>query len=219
MRTFIDRVIRRGNILKRSTFIYLGTVGVALLKVQLLLAKDKIAAILTPMQEWDKWATDEQKEFARRCIRYGEQQDPRRGHTLAGLAWMESSLGLKEDHGEPSYGEFGMSLGTANHIRQKLRKNADLGDLEDWDDATVIDLLENDFEYAADLTLFLFEHHRKWFIDKKYSEHQAWKYAAQKYAGWKKWAIRKTYGDVFNARVKFLKTIKVEVEDGNPPDR
>lgn len=209
MLTTIDRAIIRGNILKRSTFLYLSTVGLILLKLEILLAKDKTTKLLTPKQEWNKYATGEQKEFARRCIRYGEKQDPKRGHTLAGIAWMESSLNSEADHGEPSYGPFGMSLDTANHIRKKLRKNSALGDLADWSDAKVIALLESDFEYAADLTLYLFEKHLRWLIKEKYSKHQAWKYAAQRYAGWNRWTIRKTYGDVFNTRVKFLKTIKV----------
>ncbi len=197
------------NILKRITFI--SVVGWSLVVPSLIIAKKKPKP-LTPRQEWNKWATPGQKAFARRCIRYGEQQEPRRGHTLAGLAWMESSLGLKNNHGEPSYGPFGMSLRTANYVRQKLRKDLNAGDLEGWSDAAGSALLEEDFEYAADMVIWLFEYHRQWFIDAGYSEHQSWKYAGQRYAGWSKWNTRKTYGNVFNARVKFLRTIKLEVD-------
>jgi len=162
---------------------------------------------LTPKEEWDKWATPEQKAFALKCIQYGQQAMIPRGHSLAGLAWMESSLGAKTDHGEErSYGPFGMGLVTANHVRQKLRKDFSLSDLEDWSDEAVIALLEDDFEYAADMAIWLFEYHRIWFIAQKYSPQQSWKFAAQKYAGWKRWRGRKSYGRVFNARVKFLKS-------------
>ena len=110
----------------------------------------------TPKEEW-VYATDAQKAFARKCIQYGQLHRPRRGHSLAGLSWMESSLGAETDHGEEqSYGPFGLGLVTAKHIRKNLRKDPTLGDLEDWGDDKLIAMLET-FEYAADMTIWLFE--------------------------------------------------------------
>ncbi len=193
--------------MERKQFI-IGSAAIVLMP-QLLLPKKRKPPEppLTPKEEWETYATDDQKAYALKCIQYGQQHRLRLGHTLAGLAWMESSLGAKTDHGEErSYGPFGMGLVTANHIRKKLRKNFIQGDLADLCDETVIMLLEDDFAYAAVLAMFLFEYHRQWFLSKKYSPQQSWKFAAQKYAGWKRWRSREKYGRVFNDRVKFLKT-------------
>jgi len=41
--------------------------------------------------EWWNQANQEQKDFAAKCYEFGKQYG--RGHTLAAIAWMESSLG------------------------------------------------------------------------------------------------------------------------------
>lgn len=204
--------------MKRARFIQ-ALVGFVLNPVLFADQKQVDVKQLTPKEEWDIYATDAQKTFARKCIHWGEFQEPARGHTLGALAWNETSLAADTDHGEPSYGPFGMSLGTAQHIRKNLRKDPDEGDLEAFSDDTVILLLKDDFYYAAKMTLWLFDKHMKWFLVRGFRPTLAWKYAAQKYAGWKKWATRKDYGDTFAARAKFLKTIKTGESDDYSDER
>lgn len=193
--------------MKRATFLQ-ALIGFVLNPVLFADQQQPIVKKMTPRKEWDTYATDTQKAFARKCIHYGEYQEPQRGHTLAALSWNETSLGADTKHSEASYGPFGMSLGTAKHIRENLRKDPDAGDLEAFSDATVTMLLKDDFYYAADMTLWLFKKHMDWFLSEGFPPTEAWKLAAQKYAGWKKWAKRDAYGDTFAARAKFLKTIK-----------
>ncbi len=197
--------------MKRSTFIKAGIAGATLFRADLLKAMvvtlDFVAA-----QEW-KIASPAKKMIARRCIRYGEKQEPPRGHTLAALAWNESSLRIVVDHGEPSYGPFGISLRTAQYVRSELRKDISQGDLMDWSDTALIEMLENVFEYSADMALWLFNYHMEWFLSKGHPPTVAWKYAAQRYAGWSKWESRSKYGDIFEARAKFLKTLDIEDDE------
>lgn len=201
--------------MKRSTFL---TIWLAAFTVPPILSgvhrppprTPKRIAGSTPEEEWNLYVTPAKRILARRCIRYGEQQEPPRGHSLAALAWNESSLRIVVDHGEPSYGPFGISLRTAKYVRAELRKDISQSDLKDWSDTALIEMLENVFEYSADMCLFLFNYHMDWFLSEGYPPTVAWKYAAQRYAGWSKWESRRQYGETFAARAKFLKTIDIK---------
>lgn len=198
--------------MERRTFIIV--VAIIMLMSSILLPDKR--EFMPPHEQWEKYAIDEQKTFGLKCILYGENKIPPRGHTLGGIAQMETSLNLFSDHGEDSYSPFGISLGTAQYVRQELRKDPSYGDLEDFDDDTVILLLENDFNWAADMALWLYQYHIDFFIERGYSPHRAWQLAIQRYAGWNRWESRKTYGKVFREWVKFLRTL--EYPEGNPVD-
>lgn len=199
--------------MKRSTFILSGIGGLgAFIHNQSLMARVSLSYMLTPKEEWETYTTDEMRNFARKCIIYGEAHGGR-GHSLGAISWNESTLSYNIEHGEPSYGPFGISLRTAKYVRSVLRKDVSKGDLDTWDDATLILNLEHEFTYGADMCIFLFRYHMTWFLKNGHEPTKAWKYAAQRYAGWSKWESREKYGDVFASRAKFLKTLDIKDDE------
>ena len=190
--------------MKRST---------AIIGIGALLTNPLQAFILeTPQYLWEKKVTKKQKEFAYRCIRYGERYG--RGHTLAGIGWMESWFGDDIDHiGEPSRGPFGIKPSTAiSTIINPYRKEIPY-DLDIIRNKVVPDnldyLLDNDFKFNADICLVIFYDNHQYFMDKGWSSSAAWRYAYQMYNAGYKWKKKHGRGIIFSERVKFLKSVNL----------
>lgn len=149
---------------------------------------------------WWAEATPEQKAFAERCYEFGKQYG--RGHTLAAIAWMESSLGRDTLHSEPSFGAFGISEQTA---RAYLSENGGHG--LGWLDRFSFNARKSIFETHARLALQIFEDNIRYFRGLGYSPSRAWFWAYPRYNAGNNWRRFEQRGEVFNARVRFLKGI------------
>ena len=140
------------------------------------------------------WAATDGSQRARAAIVYKvgvEHGD--KGHTAVAIYSMESSLGADTDHNEPSYGACGLSevalldLGYGSAVFDSLRQGS-LG----LERETIIAL-----EYFA-----LVEGRLR---NLGFSPREAWFWSYPRYNAGKNWQNFKRRGEVFNARVKFLK--------------
>lgn len=142
-----------------------------------------------------EWVNPTQRAFARRCIRFGQRWG-NRGHTLASLAWNESSLGASVKHMEESYGPFGISTRTAYshlpHLRGQSKSTA------------LRVALEEDFEFSADIALEIFNGNYRLFLRKGYRNGMALVNAAKMYNMGNNWRRAATYGHKFQSRVSWL---------------
>jgi len=172
--------------MKRSTFI----LGLTAVTLSPLWAQKRY-------QEWaGEWTVPSQRSLAYRLISYGEKKC-RRGHTLAVLCWCESSLGLRVDHNEDSYGPFGISLATAALYFPKLSASQ------------LIAMLEDNLEEASDLAMKIFED----CYDRAKQLHlTSWRQrmcaGAMMYnRGWNEERWVESYGDKFWRRLTYLMEI------------
>ncbi len=138
-----------------------------------------------------------QKDFARWNYEYGKTFG--RGHTLTCLSQSEGSLRRSVDHGdEDSYGPYGVGLSTAT-------STLILHNLQCPNPGDLSKLLQFDLEYSARIALLIFEDNINYFRNKGYSERESWFWAYPRYCAGKKWWRFRKRGEVFNARVRFLK--------------
>ena len=152
-----------------------------------------------------------QRDFAFKCIEWGEKNYGM-GHTLAGIGWMESSLGADTDHGEEnSIGEFGLGVTTSRRIKTispgAYRR---LGETPG-----------GNFKSAATTACLIYfdniRYIKQWHRNRglTVTDHEAWQKAAQVYPGGTSWVNRKEYGRVFRIRVAFLMNLKNGENNGN----
>ena len=146
-----------------------------------------------------------QKDFAYKCIEWGEKHY-QMGHTLAAIAWMESSLGVDNEHNEASYGSFGIRIRTATGVfAEKLQP-----EFPGHFDST----LKRNFKFAARCAILIYldntRYIKQWHRNRglTITGRRAWQLAAQVYPGGTNWQNRAEYGRVFRQRVKFLKTVR-----------
>jgi len=151
----------------------------------------------TPAQWWQQ-ADSSQKAFAAKCYEFGKQYG--RGHTLAAIAWVESSLGRQANHKEHSTGPFGIS----NQTREAYRLGRHISGFGDKRNS-----LQNigGFENEALLALQIFEDNIRYFRRLGYSPAEAWFWAYPRYNAGKNWRRFRRRGEVFNERVKYLKEV------------
>ncbi len=150
-----------------------------------------------------------QKDFAYKCIEWGEKHY-QMGHTLAAIAWMESSLGVDNEHDEESFGQFGIrpTTITSDTISARLQKKGYTDIREPINDLT------HNFKFAATSCLLIYRDNiryiKQWHKNRgrNATNSQAWQLAAQVYPGGTNWQNRAEYGRVFRQRVKFLKTVR-----------
>ena len=173
----------------------------------------------TPAEDWfgiwdydaKKWLirpmSQAQRNFAYKCIEWGEKNYGM-GHTLAAIAWMESSLGEDTDHGEEkSYGPFGLSresaakvLSTSDFARKPVNRRD----------------LEGNHELAATASILIFADNiryiRQWHRNRELTitDREAWQKASQVYPGRTNWQNRAEYGRIFRLRVAFLRILTKE---------
>lgn len=141
--------------------------------------------------KWDgEWTTVAQRGFAYDCFNVGRQRG--RGHTLAGIAWMESSLGERQNHGGVSFGPFGLGLA-------KMRENR-----TGLSDPMLIWLAETDLEWAGNVALDVFEHEMDLLVQRGFDERTAWMYAYSRYNKGNRWRRFKGRAETFNRRVRFF---------------
>lgn len=148
-----------------------------------------------------------QKDFAFECIKFGEKEYGM-GHTLAAIAWMESSLGADIYHGKKnSKTPFGITKVTGNTIRKQFGfrvwihggKNRSYGKRIDRTQMRITCLIYKDnIRYI-----------KQWGRNRgiTFTNREAWQYAAQVYRDGTNWQKRVSYGEVFRQRVKFLRAI------------
>ena len=143
-----------------------------------------------------------QKDFAFKCIEWGEKNYGL-GHTLAGIAWMESSLGADTDHaGGNSKGPWGISPQTyasTNGLSGRLRPWA--GSEEDF---------LSHIRGAAIIYLENARYIRQWHKNRSLlpiSDRRVWQYGPMVGRGGTNWQNRAQYGRVFRTRVAFLRTL------------
>ena len=183
----------------RSSFI-LGSIGVFI--PHYLIGKNK-----SPSEWWDK-AIDSQKAFAKQCIEYGNTLSHltswtnKPGHTLAGISWMESSLGRDTNHVERSSGAFGISDYNRQvySIPRSRRKGSRIYNKNS--DKRNTRIVKNDFRGDAQIAIQIFEDNYRYFIRLGYSKKKSWFLAAARYNGGNN--PNRKYAEKFNARVRFL---------------
>ncbi len=150
-----------------------------------------------------------QRDFAYECIEWGEKNYGM-GHTLAALAWMESSLGADNEHDENSYGPFGISQITAKGMVK--------GSLQPKFSSYINRNLERNFEFAGRFAILIYldniRYIRQWHRNRglTISDRTAWQIAAQVWPGGTNWQNREEYGRVFRLRVAFLRKLTKGVE-------
>ena len=137
-------------------------------------------------------ADSSQKAFAEKCYEFGKQYG--RGHTLAAIAWMESSLGKDIEHDERSIGPFGISY---IHIKDAGGKPLN---------GKSAALFNGDFEDESSLALQIFEDNIRYFRRLGYSPREAYFWGYPRYNAGKNWRRFRRRGEVFRARVNFLTT-------------
>ena len=142
--------------------------------------------------EWWAKSTQEQKAFAEKVYEIGASYGDR-GHTLTGIAWMETSLGRATNHNERSYGYFGLSEVALQDMEYGLEVSDSLK-------AGTLSL-----EREAFLALGYFRLCEKRLQLKGFSKGYAWRAAYQKYNAGSRWKRFERRGEVFNDRVRFLK--------------
>jgi len=152
----------------------------------------------TPAQWWAA-ASQEQKDFARECYDFGKQYG--RGHTLAAIAWMESSLGKDLEHDESSWGPFGISSVTANSYERRGGREGDTS--HEFSSAAAT----RGFIREANLVLQIFEDNVRYFRRLGYNPREAYFWAYPRYCAGSKWRRFKRRGEIFNARIRFLREI------------
>lgn len=143
-------------------------------------------------EEWWASASQEQKDFAAKCYKIGFDHGDK-GHTLTAIAWMETRLGASLNHGEASFGYFGLSkvalldLG----VRLQVFNSLKAGTLS--------------LEAQAVLALDYFSLCEKRLRQLCLSRKEAWFWSYPRYNAGKNWRNFEARGRVFNERVKFLK--------------
>ena len=166
--------------------------------------------IKTPKEYWDKYLTGEHYAFAYKCIQYGED-NYKRGHTLAGVGWMESWFNSDIDHkGESSRGPFGIKPETAiATITDKYRKwevPYGLKIIKDkYVPSDIEALLDEDFKFSADMCLAILYDNTKYFELKGWGSSAAWRYGYQRYNAGYNWKKKHGRGMIFSERVGFLR--------------
>ncbi len=147
----------------------------------------------SPEAAWWMVSSQGQKDFAETVYKIGVKYG-NKGHTAVGIIWMESSLGRSIDHKEDSFGPCGLSevalqdLGHGPEVLDSLKTGT-------------LSLGREIF-----LALDYFSLCEKRLRDSGLSKKEAWYFAYPKYSTGSKWRRFKRRGEVFNARVRFLKT-------------
>jgi len=149
-------------------------------------------------QEWWAKSTPEQKAFAGQCYNFGKQYG--RGHSLAAIAWMESSLGRDIDHEEDSFGAFGILQATARAYR--LAGSPAFIHNKSPNDGTA-----DAFERGGRMAITIFEDNIRYFRRLGHNPGKAYFWAYPRYNAGNKWRRFERRGEVFNARVRHLKKI------------
>ncbi len=160
-----------------------------------------------------------QRDFAYKCIEWGQEHFPEfhyeidgikidLGHTLAALAWMESSLGADNEHDERSYGNFGIRTITAEKVVRANARNVFSNNLSSKYP------LQRDFEFAATTAILIYLDNIRYIIQwhrnrgLTITDREAWRLAAKVWPGGTNWQNREEYGRVFRQRVKFLRGLR-----------
>ena len=142
-----------------------------------------------------------QKDFAFKCIDWGEKHY-QMGHTLAAIAWMESSLGDDNEHKDNySCGPFGLSKTTTTIVARGDSENVCRGGPS----------TRRIFQTSGRIAILIYRDNiryiKQWHRNRGRSvtDREAWRLASQVYRDGTRWQRRKSYGKMFRQRVAFLK--------------
>jgi len=154
-------------------------------------------------KEWWADASQEQKDFAKKCYEFGKQYG--RGHTLAAIAWMESSLERDTTHEENSVGAFGISevfiALSSKELQSRFYRIRRLSVYKE-----IVETNRDNFDGRAILALCLFEDNISRLRGLGLGARESYFWAYPRYNAGDKWRRFERRGEVFRMRVRFLVT-------------